>query len=141
MTIKLAARPGAKFPQYMTPGAAGADLFACLDAPLWIAPGGRTLIPTGLFLEIPFGIEGSIRARSGLALKQGLVAFNGLIDSDYRGEVQVLLFNYGTAPIQIANGDRIAQIVFSPVVAAGFEAVTLVSSTARGAGGFGSTSV
>ena len=128
-------------PVYASDGAAGADLRAALEKPLIVAPGERILVPTGLVLEIPRGFEGQVRARSGLALKQGLALANGVgtIDADYRGEVGVLVVNLGAEPVTLTRGDRIAQIVIAPVARAIFEGVADLVDTARGAGGFGST--
>lgn len=134
-------------PQYQTIGAAGADVRANFppDARdgLTIAPGARALVPTGLRMAIPEGYEVQVRPRSGLALKQGLTIPNspGTIDSDYRGPVGVILLNAGSAPVVIAHGDRIAQLVVAPVVQAVFETAETLDETGRGAGGFGSTGV
>lgn len=126
-------------PRYETAGAAGMDLRA--DEPFALAPGERRLVPTGLALEIPPGHEGQVRPRSGLAVRHGIALVNapGTIDSDYRGEVQVVLVNLGQAPVTFARGDRIAQLVIAPVTRATLEIVDDLSSTGRGAGGFGST--
>ena len=128
-------------PDYASPGAAGADLRAAVAEPLVVAPGARRVVPTGLVLEIPAGYEGQVRARSGLALKKGLALANGVgtIDSDYRGEVGVLVVNLGNEPVTLLRGDRIAQLVIAPVARAVFEEVSLLGETARGGGGFGST--
>ena len=128
-------------PSYASDGAAGADLRAALGKPLVVAPGERTLVPTGLVLEIPRGFEGQVRARSGLALKKGLALANGVgtIDSDYRGEVGVLVVNLGEEAVTLTRGDRIAQLVIAPVARAIFEEAADLVDTARGAGGFGST--
>jgi dUTP pyrophosphatase len=119
------------------------DLLAALDTqhPLTLAPGARALIPTGLILELPAGFEAQVRPRSGLALNYGVTVLNspGTIDSDYRGEVRVILANLGQAPFEIRRGERIAQLVVGPVVQAAFVEVDNVSNTLRGAGGFGST--
>jgi dUTP pyrophosphatase len=111
------------------------------DRPLLILPGKRALVPTGLILEIPEGMEGQVRPRSGLAFKHGLTVLNtpGTIDSDYRGEVKVLLINLGDEDFAVTRGMRIAQIVFAAVTQAAVEERTLAGGTARGAGGFGST--
>jgi len=132
---------GLELPSYATPGSAGADLRAAVEGDLWLAPGARRLVPTGLRLEIPPGFEGQVRPRSGLALQQGLTLPNapGTIDSDYRGEVQVILANLSSRPVRIRRGQRIAQLVIAPVAQARFEEVAAVDPTARGAGGFGST--
>jgi len=130
-------------PAYETPGAAGMDLRAAVDAPVTLVPGARTLIPTGFSIAVPEGFEAQVRPRSGLALKQGLSIPNapGTIDSDYRGEVKVILINLGQEPAQIARGDRIAQLVIAPVARADIVEVATLDETARGAGGFGSTGV
>ena len=133
-------------PTYETAGAAGADLRANLpydlrDAGIEISPGGRALIPTGLRLEIPMGYEVQVRARSGLALKHGITLANaiGTIDSDYRGDLGVILWNGGTDTFRVTHGMRIAQMVVAPVVQATFAIVDALDETDRGAGGFGST--
>ena len=130
-------------PAYETAGAAGMDLRAAVpeDRPLLILPGRRALVPTGLILEIPDGFEGQIRPRSGLAFRHGVTCLNtpGTIDSDYRGEVQVLLANLGEEIFTVNRGMRIAQIVFAAVVRATIDERSLAGSTERGAGGFGST--
>jgi dUTP pyrophosphatase len=134
-------RPGALAPRYMSSGAAGLDLAAAPEAPIEIAPGGRAAVPTGLAFEIPAGFEGQVRPRSGLARKLGITLPNapGTIDSDYRGEVLVLLMNLGTEPFVVKPGDRIAQLVIAPVVTAELEEVAAVGETVRGKGGFGHT--
>jgi dUTP diphosphatase len=131
--------PPLDLPRYETAGSAGLDLRA--DEPFALAPGERRLVPTGLALEIPPGHEGQVRARSGLAVRQGIALVNapGTIDSDYRGEVKVLLVNLGQAPASFARGDRIAQLVIAPVTRAELEVVEDLAGSARGAGGFGST--
>ncbi|MEM9308311.1 MAG: dUTP diphosphatase [Pseudomonadota bacterium] len=129
-------------PSYETAGAAGADLRANLpDGPLTLAPGTRALVPTGLSMEIPQGYEIQIRPRSGLALKHGIALVNspGTIDSDYRGEIGIILLNTGKDGFEVSHGLRVAQMVVAPVVQAGFELVDTLSQTDRGAGGFGST--
>ncbi|WP_298844049.1 dUTP diphosphatase [uncultured Roseobacter sp.] len=129
-------------PAYETPGAAGADLRACLpQGAVALEPGARKLIPTGLRMEIPAGFEVQVRARSGLALRHGLTLPNspGTIDSDYRGELGVIVMNAGEAAVEITHGMRIAQMVVAPVVQATFAVTDTLSETARGAGGFGST--
>lgn len=134
-------KKNAILPTYGSAEAAGADLYACLDAPITIAPGASVFVPTGLAMEIPLGYAGLIYARSGLACKRGLAPANkvGVIDSDYRGEFIVVLHNHGDTPQQIDHGERIAQMVISPVLTPGFEEVTELSDTQRSAGGFGST--
>ncbi len=128
-------------PSYATEGAAGADLKAALDSPLTLAPGRRALVPTALTLEIPPGFEGQVRARSGLALKKGLALANGVgtVDSDYRGEVGVIVVNLGEESVTIERGERIAQLVVARVSRALFAAAPAVAASARGEGGFGST--
>jgi dUTP pyrophosphatase len=137
--VKL--RPGALAPKYMSAGAAGLDLASAADAPIEIAPGARAAVPTGLAFEIPPGFEGQVRPRSGLARKFGIGLPNapGTIDSDYRGEVAVLLVNLGSEPFVVKPGDRVAQLVIAPVVVAELEEVAALGDTARGAGGFGHT--
>ena len=128
-------------PTYMTPGAAGLDLGADLNDPVIIQPGRWCLVPTGLAVAIPPGFEGQIRPRSGRAVREGLTVLNapGTIDADYRGEVQVLLVNFGAIPIEIRGGDRIAQLVVSPVLRVEWQEVEALPATPRGEGGFGST--
>jgi dUTP pyrophosphatase len=128
-------------PVYATDGAAGFDLSAALDAPIQLFPGDRALVPTGFAFAVPPGYEVQIRPRSGAALHRGLTVLNtpGTIDSDYRGEVKVLLFNAGFDAIEVTTGDRIAQGVLCPVLRARFEVVPDLNETARGDGGFGST--
>jgi dUTP pyrophosphatase len=130
-------------PAYETAGAAGMDLRAAVpeDRPLLILPGRRALTPTGLVFEIPDGYEGQVRPRSGLAFKHGITCLNtpGTIDSDYRGEIMVLLINLGDEAFAVTRGMRIAQIVFAPVTRLATEERGLAGATTRGAGGFGST--
>jgi dUTP pyrophosphatase len=130
-------------PEYQSEGAAGADLQALLPEDLLLKPGARAVVPTGLHLEIPSGYEGQVRPRSGLAARHGVTVLNtpGTIDSDYRGELKVILVNLGDADFRIRTGDRIAQIVFSPVVRVSFRRKEAVDDTRRGSGGFGSTGV
>jgi dUTP pyrophosphatase len=125
----------------MSSGAAGLDLAAAPEAPIEIAPGARAAVPTGLAFDIPAGFEGQIRPRSGLARKLGITLPNapGTVDSDYRGEVLVLLLNLGTEPFVVKPGDRIAQLVIAPVVTAELEEVAALGETVRGDGGFGHT--
>lgn len=133
--------PQAEIPKYMTSGSAGCDIKACLPEPLEIRPGERLAVPTGLAFGIPEGYEVQVRPRSGLAIKQGITVVNapGTIDSDYRGEVMVLLINLGKEPVRIAHGDRIAQCVLQKVSQVEWTLVNNLESTQRGAGGFGST--
>ncbi len=130
---------GLGLPAYQTAGAAGLDLRAA--APAELAPGERAAVPTGLVVAIPEGFEGQVRPRSGLALRQGLTVANapGTIDSDYRGELKVILVNLGDAPVRIERGARVAQLVVAPVTRVRVVAVEALDPTERGAGGFGST--
>ena len=134
-------KPDAVLPTYGSAGAAGADLYACLEENIVIQPGESAFVPTGLAMEIPAGCAGLIYARSGLACKRGLAPANkvGVIDSDYRGEFIVVLHNHGTVPQEITHGERIAQLVITPVFTPAFEETTVLSDTQRSAGGFGST--
>jgi len=141
--VRLPHGEGLPLPAYESPGAAGMDLRAAVpdDRPLLILPGKRALVPTGLILEIPEGMEGQVRPRSGLAFKHGLTVLNspGTVDSDYRGEVKVLLINHGDEDFAVTRGMRIAQIVFAAVTQVAVEERSLAGGTARGSGGFGST--
>ncbi len=130
-------------PVYSSERASGADLKADIDEPITLAPLERRLVPTGVFIEIPPGYEAQVRPRSGLALKQGLTVLNspGTIDSDYRGEIKVILINLGEKDCVIQRGDRIAQLVISPVIQADFIRSGSLESSKRGEGGFGSTGV
>lgn len=134
---------GLPLPAYETAGSAGMDLRAAVapDAPLILEPGARALVPTGLKIAVPEGFEAQVRPRSGLALKSGITCLNapGTIDSDYRGEVGVILINHGAAPFEIRRGERIAQLVVAPVTRAILRSVEALDETARGSGGFGST--
>ena len=134
-------KPTAKLPTYGSLEAAGADLYACLEEDVTIAPGQTVMIPTGLAMEIPRQCAGLIYARSGLACKQGLAPANkvGVVDSDYRGEFMVALHNHGDKPQMVSHGDRIAQLVITPVLTPGFTEVKELTDTARAGGGFGST--
>ena len=128
-------------PAYGSAGAAGADLTACLEAPVTIEAGQTAFIPTGIALEVPAHCAGLVYARSGMACKQGLAPANkvGVIDSDYRGEILVALHNHGTEERTIEPGQRIAQLLITPVLKAAYEEAAELSDTARDAGGFGST--
>lgn len=134
-------RPDAVIPAYMTAGAAGLDLSAALDEPMEIRPGERRLVPIGLAVAIPPGFEGSVRPRSGLAIKHGITLVNapGTVDSDFRGQLQVIVINHGTEPFVIRHGERVAQMVIAPVAHADVVEVETLSETERGSGGFGST--
>lgn len=137
----LRLHPEAKLPAYGSVGSAGADLYACLEEPLTLAPGESGWIPTGIAIEVPEGYAGLIYARSGLACKQGLAPANkvGVVDSDYRGQVVVVLYNHSSEPRMIHHGDRIAQLLITPVLAPSFQFVECLAVSERGAGGFGST--
>jgi dUTP pyrophosphatase len=135
--VAVLAESGSALPEYASPGAAGADLRA--SEALEIPPGGRTAVPTGLRLAIPAGFVGLIWPRSGLAVRHGIDTLAGVIDSDYRGEVRVVLQNHGGEPFRIAPGDRIAQLLVQPVVRATFAHAERLAGTERGEDGFGST--
>jgi dUTP pyrophosphatase len=139
--LRLPHSEGLALPAYETAGSAGMDLRAAVTDPLTLSPGMRAAIPTGLAFAIQHGFEVQIRPRSGLALKNGITCLNtpGTIDSDYRGEVKVILINLGLEPFTINRGDRIAQIVIAPIVQAEVLEVETLDETLRGAGGFGST--
>src|SRR5688572_27289241 len=130
-------------PQYATAGSAGLDIRASIETPIQLDPLQRTLVPTGLFMEIPMGYEAQVRPRSGLALKQGITCLNtpGTIDSDYRGEIKVLLINLSNEIQVIENGDRIAQLIFARTAKADLIVVQQLDDTQRGQGGFGHTGV
>lgn len=133
--------PAAKLPTYGSAEAAGADLYACLDAPVAIGPGETAWISTGIAMEVPVGCAGLVYARSGLACKRGLAPANkvGVIDSDYRGPVTVVLHNHSSQPQTVEHGERIAQMVITPVLTPPYEEAEELSVSDRGAGGFGST--
>ena len=128
-------------PTYGSAEAAGADLYACLDAPVTVQPGETAWIPTGIALEVPKGCAGLVYARSGLGVKRGLAPANkvGVIDSDYRGQIHVVLLNHGKTEQTIQHGERIAQFLITPVLTPAYEEAEELSNTDRGAGGFGST--
>jgi dUTP pyrophosphatase len=141
--LRLSHAEGLPLPAYETPGAAGMDLRAALadEEPVVLRPGARTRVPTGFCIAVPAGFEAQVRPRSGLAAKAGVTCLNtpGTIDSDYRGEVQVILINLGEEDFTIRRGERIAQMVIAAVAQAGWTEVGSLDETARGAGGFGST--
>lgn len=143
MKIKIVKNNPFKLPEYETKGSAGVDLQANVDSTVVLKPMERYLVPTGLFIEIPEGYEAQVRARSGLAIKHGISLVNGIgtIDSDYRGEIKVILINLGDKDFTINSGDRIAQMVFIKHEQADFELVEELNDTERGAGGFGHTGV
>jgi dUTP pyrophosphatase len=128
-------------PAYATDSAAGVDLLAALDEPVELAPGARRLIPTGISIALPPGFEAQVRPRSGLALKHGVTLLNspGTIDADYRGEIGVILINFGQAPFLLRRGDRIAQLILAPVARLAWRESDGLPRSARGAAGFGST--
>ena len=134
-------RDNAVTPTYGSADAAGADLYACLEGAVTIEPGKTVFIPTGLAMEVPKGYAGLIYARSSMGTKRGLAPANkvGVVDSDYRGEVMVALHNHGGEPQRVENGERIAQLLITPVLAPAFEVWEDLSDTDRGTGGFGST--
>lgn len=134
-------REGAILPAYGSVEAAGADLYACLEAPVTIEPGKTAFIPTGIAMAVPVGCAGLIYARSGLACKRGLAPANkvGVIDSDYRGEILVALHNHGAEAQTVEHGERVAQMVITPVLTPAYEVADSLSATERNAGGFGST--
>lgn len=142
MKIRIISKSGV-VPQYETEGSAGVDIRAYIDEPITLKPGQRKLIPTGLFVELPQGYEAQIRARSGLAIKHGVGLVNGIgtVDSDYRGEWNIPMINWGDEDFVINSGDRIAQMVISKYEKASFELVDKINDTARGGGGFGHTGV
>ncbi len=139
--VPVVIEEGASAPHYQTPGAAGADLRAFLDAPLTLSPGERSVVPTGARIQLPPGYEAQVRPRSGLAATHGITCLNspGTIDSDYRGEIRVILINLGPDPFTLSPGERIAQLVVSPVARARFEESAELDASHRGEGGFGST--
>ena len=139
--LRLAHAADLPIPAYETLHAAGMDLMACIPADMELAPGKRTLIPTGFAIALPDGFEAQVRPRSGLALKHGVTVLNapGTIDADYRGEIGVILINHGEVSFAITRGMRIAQLVVAPVARAVWRETTSLTETARGAGGFGST--
>ena len=134
-------REGAKLPTYGSAQAAGADLYACLQEAVTVAPGETAFVPTGIALEVPVHCAGLIYARSGMACKRGLAPANkvGVVDSDYRGEIIVALHNHGSLPQTVENGERVAQFVITPVLTPAYETSEELSDTARNQGGFGST--
>ena len=141
IVVRFIAEAGAAVPEYKTEGSAGADVRALLKERVVLKPGERAAVPTGLRIELPIGYEAQMRPRSGLALQKGITCLNspGTIDSDYRGELKVILVNLGQEAVNIDSGDRIAQIIVSPVTRVRFELADELGGTARGSGGFGST--
>lgn len=143
MKVRIINNSSNPLPAYATAGSSGMDVRANLTAPLSLAPLERTLVPTGIFLEIPEGYEAQMRPRSGLAIKQGITCLNspGTIDADYRGELKVILINLSAEPQTIEHGDRIAQIVFQKVEIVELELTASINVTERNAGGFGHTGI
>jgi dUTP pyrophosphatase len=143
ISVKIVAGPKARIPSYESAGAAGADLCACIETDMVIEQGKVALVPTGLYIEVPYGYEAQVRPRSGLALKHGITLLNtpGTIDSDYRGEVKVIMANLGSEPFTVTHGMRIAQMIFAKVYKGEFTIAESLSSTERGGGGFGHTGV
>ncbi|MFM1808786.1 MAG: hypothetical protein RLZZ382_11 [Bacteroidota bacterium] len=141
MNVKIINKGTCPLPSYETVGAAGMDVRANLSASVCVSPGERMLVPTGLYLEVPAGLECQVRPRSGLALKKGITVLNtpGTIDSDYRGEVGVILINLSNENFTIEPNDRIAQLVFCPVIQVTLIETDALESSDRGTGGFGST--
>jgi dUTP pyrophosphatase len=141
MKVSVVNSSNNKLPEYQTSNSAGMDVIAFLSKPIIIEPGKRALVPTGLFIEIPIGYEVQIRPRSGLAFKHGITVLNspGTIDSDYRGEIMVLLINHGETAFEVNSGDRIAQMVLSKHEEISWELVDELNVTDRGSGGYGST--
>ncbi len=141
--IPVRVKAEGKLPEYRTEGAAGADVSSASISPIVIKPGKAAAIPTGLYPEIPSGYELQVRPRSGLALRSSVTVLNspGTIDSDYRGEIQIILINHGDKDFTVSYGDRIAQLVLSPAIKAEFVPVSSISETERGDSGFGSTGV
>lgn len=141
MTVKIVNQSKHPLPEYATAAAAGVDLRANLDAPVTLKPLERTLVKTGLFIELPVGYEAQVRPRSGLAYKKGITVLNtpGTIDADYRGEIGVILVNLSSDPFIIEDGERIAQMVIARHEQAEWESVEMLVESERGAGGFGST--
>lgn len=139
--MRLPEGEGLPLPTYMSPLAAGADLYAAIESELTLLPGARALVPTGIAIAVPAGHEAQVRPRSGLALRYGVTCLNspGTIDADYRGAIGVVLANLGTEPFVVRRGDRIAQLIVAPVARAQFEAVSQLDDTHRADGGFGST--
>lgn len=141
--VRLPHAKGLPLPSYETVHSAGMDLRAALEDRITIWPGGRTLVPTGLRIELPVGYEAQIRPRSGLAIKNGVTLLNspGTIDADYRGEIKIIMINHGDEEFQISHGDRIAQMIITPVIQVLMQQVEELNESERGNGGFGSTGV
>lgn len=143
MTIKIINKSGFELPAYETIASAGMDLRASISETITLKPLERTIVKTGLYIELPMGIEAQVRPRSGLAAKKGITVLNapGTIDADYRGEIGVILVNLSNEPFAVENGERIAQLVIAKHERAAWQEVDALSETSRGSGGFGSTGV
>lgn len=143
LAVPITVQEGAFAPSYATACSAGADLCACIAEDIVIGPGCRSLIPTGVSIALPVGYEAQVRPRSGLAAKHGVTVLNspGTIDADYRGEIKVILVNFGTEPFVVRHGDRIAQMIVAPCEQVAFRLTDALDETERGTGGFGSTGV
>ena len=141
MKVRIVNKSKHDLPQYATIASAGMDLRANLDEPITLKPLQRTLIPTGLFIELPVGYEAQVRPRSGFAVKHGITVLNtpGTVDADYRGEIKVILVNLSDEAFEIQDGERVAQMIISAHVQAKWEEVEILNETERGAGGFGHT--
>lgn len=141
LEVKIINQSANPLPAYATEGSSGMDIRACLEAPLMLRPMERSLVPTGLFIELPAGFEAQVRPRSGLAIKQGITCLNtpGTIDADYRGEIKIILINLSAEAQVIQTGDRIAQLVIQSVVQCNWIPVVTLESTERNTGGFGHT--
>ena len=139
--LRLPSGAGLPLPAYATPGSAGLDFMAAIERPMAIEPGQRLVVPTGIAIALPPGFEAQVRPRSGLAWEHGITVLNapGTVDSDYRGEVQVLLINHGAKPVTISRGQRVAQLVVAPVSRVSWQEKTELGQTERGKGGHGST--
>ena len=139
ISVKIKVMPGGRAPEYQSSGASGADIFACTESPIVIQPGSIALVPTGLSIELPEGYEAQIRPRSGLALKHGITLLNtpGTVDSDYRGEVKIIVANLGAEAFTVEHGMRIAQMVFARVCRGSFIEAEGLTESGRSDGGFG----
>lgn len=141
VSVKIVSKSSNALPAYETTGSSGMDLRASLEGPVELQPMQRALVPTGLFIELPLGYEAQVRPRSGLAIKHGITCLNspGTIDSDYRGEIKIILINLSNEEFIIQHGERIAQMIIQPVVKAAWEVVEILNESKRGEGGFGHT--
>jgi dUTP pyrophosphatase len=141
ITVKITRQPRAELPAYMTAQAAGMDVRALLEEPVWLPAGGRLLVPTGIAVAVPPGYELQVRPRSGLAIRHGVTLANspGTIDADYRGEIKLILINHGREDFLLRPGDRLAQLVLAPVARCRWQEVAGLEESGRGAGGFGHT--